>query len=508
MRKKATFFYVTFITLFIYRGVIAQEKKQLELNLDGVLKIAEQKSLEAFRARNKYLTKYFDYKNFEAQKLPTISLNLNPLNYVRSVTQRYNFIDNRDEFREAKTLNSSLGINFSQKLMVTGGTLFLNSNLNRLENIGDSRFINFNNNIVRFGFTQPLFTYNKYKWEKKTAPLIFEKAEKEFIESLQTTNIKATEIFFSLASTQLYYEISLNNYENAKMLYEHGEKKYDLSIIDQKELLSLELNVINTEVALDESLVNLLNKKNEMCLFLKIDKGIKITPIIDEYIPQLKMPLNFALEQARSNNPEMLNLKLKEIQSLSKINKAKFEANIKPEISGSYGLNKSAENYVDSYSEPLAQHQFNIQLSLPIIDWGRRKRNLRVASDNHELILAENKQSEQMFLQLVKTHTNNFNNQKRLIEMALRANNIAIKSHELVIRKYISGTISILELHAAILDKDQARIKYLDSLKKYWINYYMLQKLTLVDISTKEKIDYKFNIESIESNGYKWNSNE
>jgi len=485
------------LLLFIcfYLSIKAQKKESIGLDLNQVIVLAKQKSLDAFRDKNRFQTRTWDFKNFEIQNLPVLSVNFNPLSYNRSMVQRYNSIENRDEYKEIKTLNSYVALNVKQNIIATGGSLFINSNINRFENKGENSSIAFNNNIIKLGFIQPIFAYNPYKWNKKIAPLDYEKAKKEYLESEQSLSIKAVNYFYSLASAQLNLEISTNNYNNAQKLYDLGKERFKIATINQEELLNLELNVINSDVSLSRAKKQIQQAQFWLNSFLGYDEEEVITLNISESIPNIHIDSNWAINKSKANNSETLNMKLKELRSLQQLNRTAAESKFSPSISGSYGLNQSAKNYIDSYSSPLAQHNFNISLAIPIVDWGKRKRNNKVAKKNHEITIAENKQARKDFQQQVTMQTIDFNLQYKLVKSASKASKIAVQSHDIILDRFKFGNIDIVKLNATIAAKDRAKNSYLNSLKTFWTNYYTLQKLTLVNLKTSKNLTIKFKVE-------------
>ncbi|WP_262489566.1 hypothetical protein [Jejuia pallidilutea] len=51
------------------------------------------------------------------------------------------------------------------------------------------------------------------------------------------------------------------------------------------------------------------------------------------------------------------------------------------------------------------------------------------------------------------------------------------------------GKITITDLNIALQEKDQAIFQYLNSLQKFWQDYYILRQLTLYDFINDKKID-------------------
>ena len=66
-----------------------QAGKKLTLTLDRAIQIANDSSLEAFRCQNLFLSGYWEYRAYRADRLPSISLELTPAEYYRYIVERY-----------------------------------------------------------------------------------------------------------------------------------------------------------------------------------------------------------------------------------------------------------------------------------------------------------------------------------------------------------------------------------------------------------------------------------
>lgn len=107
-----------------------------------------------------------------------------------------------------------------------------------------------------------------------------------------------------------------------------------------------------------------------------------------------------------------------------------------------------------------------------------------------DLSLVENdiKQEQQEFEQEIYLHTLNWSSQRDFLATAEKAQEIALKRYEITKKRYILGKITITDLNIAQQEKDKAVLEYLNSLERFWVNYYTLRKLTLYDFIENEKL--------------------
>lgn len=469
--------------------LVAQLKSETSISLEDLITTAEQTSLDAFRAKYNYNSSALEFKNFKVSNLPTVNLNIDPLVFNSSIVERYDAILDRDVFRTVETLNSNLGLSLTQNITATGGNVFVRSNINRLENTGSTSSIAFNNNLVQLGFNQPLFNFNSFKWRKKTDPLVFEIAKKTFIEAREHLHVRAVDFFFNLAAAQLNHEIATNNYENARKLFDIGQQRFDIATINKEELLNLELNMLDAEVAIQRTKTNLKDRQLAINIFLGNIDPLNYKLTLPETIFTTQIEAESALKKAQQNSSEVLDLKLSALNAERDLDRIKKQGRLNPTFSGLIGLNKNADNYLESYQDPLAQKRFSLRITVPILNWGTANRQTKVALNRSKIISQENKVAREEFKRRVITQINEFNLQSELVDKASRSKDVAIKAHQLVLERFKYGNIDIVKLNASRQAKDRAINAYLNSLRDYWTNFYALQRLTLTDLKTNEDLE-------------------
>ena len=202
-------------------GINAQDT--LFLSLDQALEIAEKSSLDAFKNKNMYEASYWAFRSYKASRLPVLDLNFRPVDFRRTTIKRYDSQQDIDIFREQQTFESYTNLSFSQNVPLTGARIYIDSDLSRLINVGDN-LSTYSATWARIGIVQPIFGYNRFKWEKKIEPLKFEKAKKEYIQNMQNTKLKVVNLYFELLLAKTRKEIALANKAVADTLYKIGQK--------------------------------------------------------------------------------------------------------------------------------------------------------------------------------------------------------------------------------------------------------------------------------------------
>ena len=94
-------------------------------------------------------------------------------------------------------------------------------------------------------------------------------------------------------------------------------------------------------------------------------------------------------------------------------------------------------------------------MTIPILDWGKRRGKVKVAESNRDVTLSKIRQEEISFNQDIFLLVENFNNQAAQLEIAQEADVIAEKRYKTSIETFMIGKINILDLNDAQQSKDE-----------------------------------------------------
>lgn len=474
---------ILYILSFIF-SAFTETQAQTEtknLTLEQVIDIASQQSLDAFRNRNMYLASYWEFRNFKADNLPSLSLQATPLDFNRSMQRVYNYELNRDEYRPREFLNSDLALLLNQNVGFLGGTIFARSELNLSQNLGGEKLKTWNSTPVSIGYSQSLNGFNQLKWRSKIEPVKFEKAKQQYIQSKEQLAINATRRFFDLVDAQIEVSIATTNLSNADTLYRIGMGRFQVGTVTQDELLNLELGFMNSRLALQRANLGLERARADLNSFLGYDKDTRIECIIPDDLPAMTVNPAEALALAIENNPSILNHQQRLLEEDRRVKQAEAQSGINADLYALYGLNQNAEKISDVYVDPLERQRLRLGLNIPILDWGRRKGELSMARSNREVVRISINQERIDFEQNVLMNVMEFNMQQEQVQNTAKADTIAKLGYEVTMQRFLIGKLDVTKLNLARNDQEQARRAYIRSLRSYWSYYYTLRQLTLFD---------------------------
>jgi outer membrane protein TolC len=471
--------------LFTVYISVAQTEK---LDLFQYIKLASESSLDAFRSKNMYLSSYWDYRKYKASILPSISLNLSPLQYNRNITQRYDYTENMDVYREQQSLSSSGGVSVSQSVPFTGGTLSVGSNLSFLRNLAVDNYSQYSSSPFQIGYSQNLFSFNSLKWEKKIEPLKFEQAKKRLVYQLEEIAETAIQYFFNLILAQKECELAEENVLSTDTLYSIGLERNKISAISFPDLQTLELTVITADNSLKNAKLNLKNVYYLFRSFLNKDETFE-----PEVITPLKRFVGIiskdeALTYMIENNPDYQDYTLQLLGAEQNLDQSKKNASFNASISANIGFNQAAETFTGAYKKPSQQDVVSVNISIPVVDWGVNKGRIKVAKNNMNFTKLSIEQGKKNMEKEIETTIDNFKLMQELIVSSEKALTLATSAYENTKRRFIVGKSDVNSLTLTQNRQQEAQRNFFETLKNYWLSYYKLRRLTLFDFEKGENI--------------------
>jgi outer membrane protein len=454
--------------------------------------LAEEQSPNALMAKHRFKASYWQYRTFVAEYRPSLSLSGTLPEYNRIFEKVYNSQSGQEEYVEKNTNNASLSMQLSQNIGLTGGNIFVQSDLTRFDVLGSAGRTQYISSPVSIGVTQPLFRYNSLKWQKKTEPIRYEQAKKRYLSDIEAVHSLAVDNFFRLALAQINQEIAEMNYFNTDTLYRIAQGRYNLGTIAEDELLQLELSFLNAGTARNEASMTLRDRELKLRSFLGYNENIRIELDIPLEVPELRVEVGRVIELAMQNNPTILQQQLTLLQAESSVAQAKAEMGVNANLSLSYGLRQQSALLPDVYRDPSNQQRVRLSLTMPIVDWGLSRGRYKMAQSSEELSRVQVEQTLIDFEQNILLDVEQFNLQNDQVRIAAKSDEVAARRYEVTKQRFLIGRIDVLELNDADTRKDQNRRAYVQAIQNYWSYYYNMRALTLYDFQNQKELDADF----------------
>ena len=145
-----------------------------------------------------------------------------------------------------------------------------------------------------------------------------------------------------------------------------------------------------------------------------------------------------------------------------------------------------------AYKDLMDNQVVQVGVKIPILDWGKRRGQVRVAKSNREVVLSQIRQEQMDFNQNIFLLVANFNNQAQQLGIAEEADLIAERRYKTSVETFMIGKISTLDLNDAQNSKDAARQTHIKELYYYWYYFYQLRSLTLWDFERNTELEADF----------------
>ena len=465
--------------------------KAQQLSLTNAIQIAQQNSYDATLARFSFLASYWNYRSFKAELLPAINLSGGLMNFDHSIVEARNYEDGRVSYVNNNTLSNNITLSVDQKIAATGGTVSLQSYLYRLDQF-TYKEKTYNSQPLRISYTQPLRSFNSLKWQKKTAPLEYEIAQKNYLTSMQDIAIKTTTLFFSVLSAQSDYKQSLSTMSDREALYEMALRRLKLGTTTKSEVLQMELSLLNARVAANKNKLALDDAMYDLFSYLRVTDYADAVLTAPMAVPDIVVSHELVLQKAISNSSHTKEQKLQMLEAEKSLAQAKANRGIQVTLNGQIGFSQTGNTFSAAYSRLRDNEVVGLTLSLPIFDWGVSRGRVKMAQAQLEVVKTRLEQSHMDYVEELRRKVMQFNMQPTLCRDAMRAQEIAEERYGITYKRFETGAVSVTDLNTAQQELESAKSQYINQLRTFWNDYYTLQKSTLYDWVTGSEISVDF----------------
>lgn len=465
-------------------------EKGARLTLDDAVRMARLQSVDAAVALNELRAAYWEYRSFQADLLPELTLSGTLPTYSKQYTA-YQTDAGSYTFLRSNYLEANAQLTATQKIWATGGTIALSTSLDYLRQYGDGGEHRFMAVPIGLTLSQTLFGVNDVKWKRRIEPVRYREAKANFLTATEQVTMKAITCYFSLLLAKENLAIAQQNYANAGKLYEVAQAKRRMGKISENDLRQIRLSLLSAQSTVLDNETELNNARFQLTSFLDLPDSADIeTEVPDEALPE-HIDYHLALQKAMDNYAINLNIRRRKLEADYAVATARGQLhNI--EVYASVGYTGQDTRIGNAYS-PLKDYQMlEVGVKIPILDWGKRRAGVRVAESNRDTERARLRQEQQTFDQNLFILVEQLNNQARQLHIAEERDSIARQRYETNIATFLAGSISTLELNDAQESKDAARQRLISQLYNYWYDYYRLRSLTLWDFVRQSDIDADF----------------
>lgn len=476
MNKICTIFLIPILVF----TVLGPSKAQESYSLEDVIQQAKNQSPFAKQAETRKENRYWQYRFYKSNYNPQLRLNGNFPDYNQDYFQN-RLDDGTIRYQQREQTNTSLNLGLEQPIFFTGGTLSVNTGLNRYNDyLFDIE--QYSGTVVNVRLEQPILGFNELLWDRKTEPLRYEESKRSYVEEMESISQEASTRFFTVLDAQINLQLAEYNMANNDTIYKIEQGRYNIGTTTKDKLLQAELQLLQSRQQVTAARINLQNSKLNLRSYIGLKKFDEFALVLPEEIPALRMSAELALEHARQNRADYIAFERRKIEADMEVAQARGQR-YQINLVASYGLNNSGDQMTAIYDDPLSQQRINLGFNFPVLDWGRNRARMRTAMANQKLNDYVIAQDEVIFEQEILTQVAQFEVLMSQIEITKKSDEIAQERYVVSQNRYLIGKIDITNLNLALKDKDEAKRAYVNALRDFWKAYYELRRLTLYDFS-------------------------
>ncbi|PQV44765.1 outer membrane efflux protein [Jejuia pallidilutea] len=457
------------------------------ITLKEAINIAQKKSPDYKINLNQNQRNYWRFRNYKASFLPELRLTATLPEY-RNQVRRITNDAGQDIFVNQNQLLIEGGLSISQSVPYTGGILSINTNLERVELFGLDDNIGYSIIPFTVRYFQNSLLFNPFKWDKRIEPLVYEESKREFVENMERISVSTSSRYFQLLKAQKQLEIAETNLSNQDTLYKIAQGRFKMGKIAENDLLQMELTLLNSRNNVTSNQIELKRTSQNLARYLELDSE-NIELAVPEELTLFDVDIDKALEEAQQNRKAVIEFRRRRLEAEKEVAFQKGNNRLNIGIVANFGISNNGDDFNNLFNNFNKQQNVSVSLGIPIFDWGVSKSRIRMAQADLDLTNNNINQDIQEFEQEIYLHVLNWSNQREFLLTAEKAKEVGQKRYDISKKRYILGKITITDLNIALQEKDQAIFQYLNSLQKFWQDYYILRQLTLYDFIKDKKID-------------------
>ncbi len=477
------------LTLALFVSIIgeSQEKAVLTLTLDETIKLAQSDAPNVLIAQTQLSNNYWIFRSFEADYKPQVSFNATLPSLNRTINQ-VTLPSGSVSFIPQSFMRNSADVSITQRVSRTGGTVFASTGLERLDIFGTNKESSYLSNPITVGFSQPIFGFNSFKWDKKIAPLEFDLAKRNYSENMEAVATDAARLFFGVYIAQISVKAAEQDLANADTLYQIAQGRFSVGKIAETDLLQVEISQMGADAALSRATLDLQQSTENLRNFLGIKNAVDFNLIPPIEIPDFGIDVDKALEYALKNRSEILDFERRKLVAEQNVDRAVGENGVDIRVSGRVGLSQTDLTLAGAYASPLDQEQLTLSLSVPIMDWGKAESERQIAESNLKVVQMQVEQDRINFEQNIRLRVQQFDLLRTQAKLAERTYEVSQKNFDITKKRYLIGKIGVTELNIAIAEQEKRRQNYMNALRAFWLAHYEMRALTLYDFMKSEEL--------------------
>jgi outer membrane protein TolC len=468
-------------------AIIRPVPAQQPLTLQQVIELAQKQGLQARSVLDTRDAARWRDRAFNARLMPQLSLTGTVPSYVRAIEPVIQ-PDGSTQYRPRRETTSTLGMMVVQQLPFTGGSMFVQSNLSRLDVGGEQSSRVYNSTPVTVGLRQDIFRPNALKWDAREQDLVAVTADRQFLEAREDVAVTTANAFFDLYSARLALDNAASKAAVNDTLYNLNKGRFEVGKIGENDLLQSELALLQARSSLDGAKLDFDRANAALKRLLSLPPDAPIDIAAPTGVPLTDVDTALAVQQALRNQSRTTSTELQRVQAKRAVTAAKLNNGFGATVSATVGFNQRASVLDDAYRDLAQRQQYGVNVQMPIVQWGNRKAQVEAAKADEDRANANARATRDAAAEEAHFAALQLAQSARNLAISAKADTVAVKRFDVAKNRYIIGKIGIDNLYLAQNERDGALRAYVEALRGYWNSYYRLRRLTLYDFAENRAI--------------------
>lgn len=468
------------VAALLLPATVAAQGAPRTLTLQDAILMAQQQGSAAQVARSNRDAAHYRDNAFNARLLPQLFLQGEAANLVHGINPVL-LDDGSTQFISQSQNQSRFQLGFSQRIPLTGGTVAVGTEVQRVDLFGDLSRQYYQTTPVVLSLQQDLFKPRTVVWDRREQSLSAVVAERGYLEAREDVAGQTADAFFNLyAQEQALANASFNAAVN-DTLYQLNKGRFEVGKIGENDLLKSELALLRARAATDDA--KLARDRAEAALrrVIAFPSGTPLTIVTPDSIPAVNADPDVAVREALRNSSTMRQNELDDVRGRRGMNEARSNNHFNATVAGSIGFNQTAPQFGQAYQSPLGKQTLSVGVNLPIMQWGAGRADVEEAKANEQRVGATNKMRRDALEEDARFSVLQLEQARRNVTLAAKADTVAQRQFEVARNRYSIGKITNEALYLAQGEKDAAVLANVQALRNYWITYYHLRRVTLYD---------------------------
>ncbi len=475
------FVFVATALLCATTHIVAQSdlSEALSLTMWDCIKMSRDQGYTAEIAEDNFLASQYQFEAYESGLLPQLNLSANLPGFNRSISEILQpdgtLIPLEQEF-----VQSSAFLSLSQRIPWLGSTISVNSGLRLYDDFGDIR--QWQSTPLLVSLNQPLLRFNQFAWDEDIQPIRMQRAQSKRIEDLEDVSIDAVRAYFDLSIATVEMENAQRDVQSNDSIYQISSGRYQVGSIAENALLQSELALTSARMQLTNARDRVELSKEALRIVLGISEQVVLTVLEpDTAVFDVAITPQQAVARALSHNSTIVQQQEAILLAQQEADRVSSNNSFGATLTASAGLNQSANELGQAYSDLLESQAVTIGVSMPLYTWSRASSLKQEAETRVRIAEKSAEQMRRLFANTVREQVLRLARLREQVAITARSKDLAERSFAVAKNRYVIGKIALTDLIIAQDEKNRALVSYNSTLRDYWIAWFTVRKLTHYD---------------------------